>query len=156
MQFHDPQFSVAQTTLLTSVDGKTIDNWITHGHIAPGEGKGRERRFSLRQLLTIAILDRLRSNFNVQAATASFIAHRMAEDYEPQASGDLQSIWAGGAISATSYRPTYELLRGDDGELRAFERDDNPADGTMIIVPVGLMARGLFAKVKALREAEAE
>jgi hypothetical protein len=152
--FTDPAFSFPDTILITGADRKSIENWMTHGHITPSGGdSGRKRRFSLENHLTIALLQRLRETFNVQAATAAFIAVEATRDYVPMAEADMLDIWAGGDIGATTYRPTYSLTRDENGVLRAAERDDVKLDDVMLVLPVGLIARALFAKAKLIMDA---
>ena len=137
-------------------DRTSIENWMRAGTIIPAlDLPGEDRRFSLENLLQIEILSRLRDRFKVQAGTAGFIAAEAVRDYLPRADRDLIEVWGGGAIGATDYRPTYGLTRGDDGDLRAAQRGDIEEDDVMIVIPVGLLARGLFAKAKAVVDAVA-
>lgn len=147
--FENPAFTFPQTIHMTGVDRKTIENWMNHGHVrASGEAARRDRRFSIEDMLRIVLMSRLREAFKVEAATAGYIAADATLNYGPRAENDLREVWQGGAIGATDYRPTYGLSVGADGEKRAAQRDDHPEDGIMIIIPVGLIARSLFAKAK--------
>jgi hypothetical protein len=154
MLFTDPIFTFPDTILATGVDRKSIENWMVHGHVTPSaDAARRDRRFSLADMLQIVLLRRLRDPINVQAATAAFIATEAVNNYAPHADADLVDIWQGGELGATSYRPAYELTKDANGELRATERGDRAHDGVMIVLPVGLLARGLFAKAKLIIDA---
>ena len=124
---------------------------MTHGHIVLWhDGTGRDRRFSLWDLLQIVVLHRLREPFNVQAGTAAHIAREVVDAYAARADRDLAEIWAGRRIDDTDYRPMYGLTRDEDRQLRATNQGEAPDDTVMIIIPVGLLARSLFANSKII------
>lgn len=149
LNFDDYSFSVPETLQITGVDRKTFENWLTHGHIPQGANWGRERRFCFADLLTIKLVEVLRSRFKVQVATASFLAHKMVEDYAPRFPQDCEEIYAGKGIGATSYRPAYDLVKKQDGSLEAVTGEQISDDSMMIVVPVGIFARGIIWSEKA-------
>jgi hypothetical protein len=156
-RFNDPQFTLPEAIRATGVERKTIENWMVHGHIAPSlDAQGRDRRFSLWDMLEIVVMHRLRDPFNVQAKTAAHLARDFVNTYSARADRDMADIEMGRPIGETDYRPATSLRRDDNGELRAFRESESLIDDVMIVVPVGLLARNLFAKAKALREQPAQ
>jgi hypothetical protein len=155
IRFNAPEFTYPEAIRATGVDRKSIENWMTHGHIVPSlDASGRDRRFSLWDMLQIVVLQRLREPFNVQAGTAAYIAREVVNTYAHRADQDMAEIVKGTANGATDYRPTYGLARDDSGQLRAAERDDADGDTISIVLPVGNWARSLFAEAKILRAAQ--
>jgi hypothetical protein len=101
-------------------------------------------------MLQIVVLHRLREPFNVQAGTAAHIAREAVDVYAPRADSDMAEIWSGRPIGETTYRPSYGLTRGDDGQLRATRRGgDTDGESVMVIIPVGLLARNLLRRGRA-------
>lgn len=130
-------------------DRASITSWMRAGHLRPAlDEDGRERRFSLRNLVEVDSLYHLRRVFNLQIGIASHLANAGLDQYAPQAMTEFCSIAQyRKKPGEAALRIQYTLIRTPDGELRLYEPGDAPSElGVDVIFPLGLTAALAFSR----------
>ena len=152
-EFEDPRFSLPEVLRVSRADRKSIENWVVYNHVQPF-GAGRDRRFSFSHVLQIELLLLLRDTFKVQPSVAKLVALASTSEYGVrQFRSDCMDMLArDGRVGATAYRLQFEMLRNQTGELIQSDGAEPSVDGVTIMLPVGLLARSVLEKVRAIGE----
>ena len=159
IDYDDPLFTRDQALTMIRADESTYDNWLRHGHLVL-TGEKKNRRLSPNNLIQAELIYSLANTFKVPPAVGKVIADEALAEYRAHADADILDIWQGShfasAPDGNAGRTTLSLLRDASGSLRAWEPTDKAEDEVMIVLPVRLIARSVFAKMKVLMEAATE
>ncbi|VVT16343.1 hypothetical protein SPHINGO361_140017 [Sphingomonas sp. EC-HK361] len=154
----DPIFGIDDLVTLTRepLHIEVAKSWVKHGHIKPVHVDGR-RRFSAIQLLHADLVGLLAFTMKVPPSIGSAIADNAIAEYD-SIEGDFLEVFNGKHFAAPpasggNGKMTFNLVRTPGDILRPWQPGDREEDGVMIVLPVALVARGLFAKMRVLIEA---
>lgn len=155
--FDDPVLTMPQVIRASSADRATVENWLRYKHVIPALNlPGRDRRFSLADLVRIDVIWLLRELFKLKVEVASEIAKHAVEAYAPRAMESARAIISEKIHPASAeYRWQFSMMRMPDGELRMVKPGDVPAElGVDLIVPVGLAASYCFQRLTKMNRPE--
>ncbi|MFD1105066.1 hypothetical protein [Sphingobium olei] len=156
IDFDEPIFARDMALAMLRADETTLDNWLRHGHVVPAGPKGK-RLFSPMHLIEAELIYSLANTFRVPPGIGRAIALDAIAEYRQFADADILDIWNGSGIGSLADggagRTVMSLVRGSDGELRAWERGDRQEDEVTLVLPTRLIARSVFAKMKVMMEA---
>ena len=153
--FKEPWLTMPQLLKASAADRVTLENWMRFGHVVPAlDLPGKDRRFSLADLVRVEVIWTLREVFQLKVEVAAEIATRAVDEYSYRAIGDAKAvIFEDLAPGRSSYRSQFSLMRMPDGALRIVAAGDVPAElGVDLIVPVGLCANYCFSRLKPVVE----
>jgi hypothetical protein len=156
IDYDDPIFTREQALAMVRADENTFDNWLRHGHLV-ANGEKKKRRFSPNNLIQAELIYSLANTFKVPPSIGRDIADNAIAEYRHIADVDILDVWQGSHFGSVPDgdpgRTTLSLVRDASGSLRAWEPTDKAEDEVMIVLPVRLIARSVFAKMKVLMEA---
>lgn len=156
IDYDQPIFSRDQALMMIRADANTLDNWLRHGHVVPAGEKGR-RLFSPNHLIQAEVIYSLANTFRVPPAIGKVIADDAIAEYRSFADVDILDIWSGADFNVIpngeGERTTLSLVRGENGDLRAWLPGDRPESEITLVLPTRHLARSVFAKMKIVMDA---
>jgi|TARA_R100000501_G_scaffold15113_3_gene27460 hypothetical protein len=160
MDIEAPLFDFADAAAFAGSDTTTLENYVRWDRLTP-QKIGRKRMFSFRQVMHIALTNRLAKTFRIEPSTGILLAELSFQDYLPMLDSDISSIAAGTSpYFYTKRTDSHHTIKRDPdtGETQIITLEEGEvADSVMLIVPVGGIARQVLARIRdsAVTTAEA-
>lgn len=138
-----PFLTFPDLIVLSQLDRVTIENWMRAGHVVPAQNEaGRNRRFSIADLLRIETINHLRTVLKMQIDMAAQLSAAAIDCYRERASEDAKAIAA-------------DRREASNADRYSFKVAVPVAEGVTVVVPIGMIGSVAFGLLSQWqREAE--